>query len=236
VDPPTSALEVWWPEEPGALIDLQDRLSAVRSDPWSGAGPAVGGCFVCFGRGGSGPGSPGDRGWAGAAVLGEGTNDAEAALVGTAPAAYLPGMLALREGRLLQAVVEALPMRPDVLLVNATGREHPRRAGLAVHLGAVLGVPTVGVTHRPLIAEGSWPPDRAGANAPLTIGADEVGRWVRTRPGARPVAAHAAWRTDPQTAARVVSESATAARTPEPIRVARRLARTLRAAETYSPR
>jgi len=53
-------------------------------------------------------------------------------------------MLALREGLLLEQAMGALPIAPEVLVVNATGRDHPRRAGLALHLGAVLGLPTVG--------------------------------------------------------------------------------------------
>jgi hypothetical protein len=94
---------------------------------------------------------------------------------------------------------KALPRRPDVLLVNATGRDHPRRAGLALHLGAILGLPTVGVTHRTLLASGDWPDDERGAMAPLMLAGDLVGYWLRTKRGCRPLAVHAAWRTDPQT-------------------------------------
>jgi len=50
-------------------------------------------------------------------------------------------------------------------LVNATGRDHPRRAGLALQLGAVLDLPSVGVTHTPLLAQGEWPPGEAGARS-----------------------------------------------------------------------
>jgi Endonuclease V len=101
-------------------------------------------------------------------------------------------------------------------VVNATGRDHPRRAGLAVHLGAVLGLPTVGVTTRPLLAEGGWPPEKRGATTPLRLDREVVGCWVRTRPGARPVAVHAAWRTDASDAVRVVLAATRRARTPEP--------------------
>jgi hypothetical protein len=69
--------------------------------------------------------------------------------------------------------VRALPIVPKVLLVNATGRDHPRRAGLALHLGAVLGLPTVGVTTRPLVAKGPWPVDQRGAT--LWLGGEVVG-------------------------------------------------------------
>jgi deoxyribonuclease V len=145
---------------------------------------------------------------------------------------YEPGLLALREGALLERAVRGLATRPEVLLVNATGRDHPRRAGLALHLGAVLGLPTVGVTHRPLLAAGRRPiaPQR-GATSPLSLGDEIVARWVRTRWGVSPVVAHAAWRTDPDTAVRLVLEASRRTRTPAPLREARRLARTARAVD-----
>ena len=114
-------------------------------------------------------------------------------------------------------------------MVNATGRDHPCRAGLALHLGAVLGLPTVGVTTRPLVAQGAWPVDHRGATARLLLGGEVVGYWVRTRAGARPVAVHAAWQTDAQDAVQVVLAATRRARTPEPLRRARTLARTRRA-------
>ena len=148
---------------------------------------------------------------------------------GPAGGPYLPTLLALREGNLLEQAVRALPIVPEVLLVNATGRDHPRRAGLALHLGAVLGLPTVGVTTRPLVAEGPWPTDQRGATAPLRLGGEVVGCRVRTRAGAKPLAVHAAWQTDAQAAVQVVLAATRRARTPEPLRRARTLARTLRA-------
>ena len=93
----------------------------------------------------------------------------------------------------------------------------------------MLGLPTVGVTTRPLLAKGSWPPDRRGATAPLRLGGEVVGCWVRTRAGARPVAVHAAWQTEVQAAVQVVLAATGRARTPEPLRRARTLARTRRA-------
>ncbi|TMK78525.1 MAG: endonuclease V [Actinobacteria bacterium] len=215
-----------WPRTREELIEEQELLATLEPAPWlfeQGAG--VGGVFVCFARGGSGPGQTGDPAWAAASV------GREAAVVpGHAGAPYEPGLLALREGALLEAAVRALPQPPDVLLVDATGRDHPQRAGLALHLGAVLDLPTVGVTHRPLVAEGEWPPDERGARSPLTVDGELVGYWLRTRAGTRPLAAHAAWRTDPETAAEVVLATCRA-RTPEPLRQARRRAREARAAQ-----
>ncbi len=215
-----------WPRTREELIEEQELLATLEPAPWlfeQGAG--VGGVFVCFARGGSGPGQTADPAWAAASV------GREAAVVpGHAGAPYEPGLLARREGALLEAAVRALPQPPGVLLVDATGRDHPQRAGLALHLGAVLDLPTVGVTHRPLVAEGEWPPDERGARSPLTVDGELVGDWLRTRAGTRPLAVHAAWRTEPETAAEVVLATCRA-RTPEPLRQARRRAREARAAQ-----
>jgi deoxyribonuclease V len=182
---------------------------------------------VCFERGPSGPGRKGESAWAGAAVVRGGRIIESAVVAGAAGEAYEAGLLALREGPILESAVNALTHRPDVLLVDATGRDHPRSAGLALQLGAVLDLPTVGVTHRPLLAVGE-PRDRS----PLRIDDDLVGYWFVTRAGTRPLAVHAAWRTDPETAVAVVRASLFSARTPEPLRAARTAARSARASRS----
>jgi deoxyribonuclease V len=221
-----------WPATAEELAARQEELAACRPPPWTPApARAVGGCFVCFPRGETGLGRRGDRAWAAAAVSsGVPASPAVAVVKGEAGAPYVPGLLGLREGALLEAAVRALPRAPDVLLVDATGRDHPRRAGLATHLGAVLGLPTVGVTHRPLLAQGDWPPERRGATAPLRIGEETVGCWLRIRAGVRPLAVHPAWRTDLDAAVTVVLEATWRVRAPEPLRVARTAARRARAA------
>jgi deoxyribonuclease V len=219
-----------WPETTQELIARQEALGRAAPPSWLPPSRfAVGGCFVCFERGSSGPGRAGERGWAGAAVVRDGRLADARAVEGRAGAPYAPGLLALREGRLLEAAVRALDDMPDVLLVDATGRDHPRRAGLAIHLGAVLDVPTIGVTHRPLLATGDWPEDARGATAPLMLGGEVIGHWVRTRPGTRPLAVHAAWRIDAALAGGVVLDHCRT-RTPEPLRQARRIARRARSA------
>jgi deoxyribonuclease V len=238
-----------WPTTPEDLVAWQDELArdaAARLEP-SDVGAArgeprdvgaarldprvVGGCFVCFPRGETGPGERGDPAWAAATVGG-----ATAVVEGEAGAPYVPGLLALREGALLEAAVRALPTRPDVLLVDATGRDHPRRAGLATALGAVLDLPTVGVTHRPLLATGAWPDDRRGAATPLRIGDETVACWLRVRARVRPLAVHPAWRTDLDAAVAVVLATTRRARTPEPLRTARTAARRARAVSARSGR
>lgn len=214
-----------WPLSVEELERVQVDLAAARQEPIPGGVELViGGCFVCFTRDRAGPGVAGEPGWAAAAAGRE-----EVAVGGFARAAYTPGYLALREGPLLTDAVTELPVRLDVLLVNASGRDHPRRAGLALHLGAVLGVPTVGVTRRPLEASGDEPSDRRGATAPLQLDGELVGYMLRTRQGARALAVHSGWRTDAETAAEVTLSACGRARTPEPLRRARRLARLARA-------
>jgi deoxyribonuclease V len=156
---------------------------------------------------------------------------ATAVVRGKAGATYLPGLLALREGRLLEAAVRALPGKPEVVIANATGRDHPRGAGLALHLGAVLELPSIGVSDRPLLAVGAEPGPARGATSPLMFKGAEVARLLRTRRGARALVVHAGWRTDLDTAVSVVLAAVRRARTPEPLRRARREARRARAAE-----
>jgi len=218
-----------WPATAEELEAEQHRLAGASPLPWS-PGPrlVVAGVFACFERV---PRGPMERGWAAAAVYDAGRRRVLEVSIATgrAGAPYLSGLLALREGPMLEGALRQLRTPFDVLLVDATGRDHPRRAGLALHLGAVLGVPSVGVTHRPLLAEGEWPPPVRGAQAPLLLHGETVGYWVRTVAGARPLAVHAAWRTSPEVAVAVVLRCVRWARTPEPLRAARRAARRARA-------
>lgn len=227
------SLQRRWPASPEELIEAQLSLAAATMPAplvvSESMPPAIGACAVTFPRGLTGPGASGDPAWAAAAVLRGQAVIAKATVRANARAPYVAGLLALREGPALEAAVSALASLPDVLLVDATGRDHPRRAGMALHLGAVLGLPTVGVTHRPLVAGGAWPDDVRGAMAPLRLGDETVGAWLRTRGGTRPLAVHPGWGTDLHTAVEVVLSATFAHRTPEPFRLARRLARTARA-------
>lgn len=209
---------VGWPRTREELADLQRRLAAEAPEPWHpplDREIAIGGVFAAF----STHADPGlsERAWV-AAVTGADRSG----ITATVDAPYEPGYLALREGPALERAVRGLPLEPDVLLVDATGRDHPRGAGLALHLGAVLGIATVGVTDRPLVA---W----IGAEDRLLLDGREVGRLLVTRVGARPVCVHAGWRTDVDAAVAVVRSAGGRARTPEPLRRARFLARSARA-------
>jgi deoxyribonuclease V len=218
----------------------QHRLASLAPPFWHPPpGPIVaGGIFVAFARGEQGPGHAGDHAHVGAAATRNTTELARVVVEGSADAPYLPGLLAAREGGLLELAIRALLAEgvvPDVLLIDATGRDHPRSAGLALHVGVVVDIPTVGVTHRPLLASGPEPDDHVGASTELVCEGAVVGRWLRTQQGVRPLAVHAAWRTDDRTAAEVVSRVTASVRTPEPLRLARMAAREARSAAGLGP-
>lgn len=225
-----------WPVTPEELEREQVRLAALAAtvDPWRAQrleSLAVGALFAALPRGDPGRDvAPGDPVWVGAVVIRDRRTIDSATVRGRAGFGYRPGYLALQLGPALAAAVRTLDAAPDVLLVNATGRDHPRGAGLALHLGAIVGIPTVGVTDRPLAATGPEPSHRRGSATPLLLGGARVGHLVRTRPGVHPIAVHAAWRTDPDAALAVVLSVVHRARTPEPLQRARRLARVARTA------
>lgn len=219
-----------WPVDAESLVAAQEELAGAASEAWTPDRDRllVGGCWVCFPRGLTGRGGAGDPAWTAAVVLRRGRVVDEQVVTGVAGAPYAPGLLALRMGPLMEAAVRGLRTRPDVLLVDAGGRDHPRRAGLALHLGAVLDLPTVGITHRPLLAEGAWPGNRRGDTSPVRIGDTVVGCWLRTQPGVRPLVVHPGWAVDLDTAVEVVTRVSDRRRTPEPLRRARQLARRAR--------
>lgn len=229
---------VGWPVSTRELEVTQREIGHLAPEPWRPQPDRdliAAGAFVASATGLMGAGSRGDPLWATAVVLRvePGRPDPvtldQAVVRGEAGAPYLSGFLALREGPLLERAVRALGPQADVVVVNATGRDHPRRAGLAVHLGVVLERPTMGVTDRALVGSASDPAPERGAWVPLEVEGVIAGAALRTRRGARAVLVHAGWRTEPDVAREVVVRFGGRARTPEPIRLARRLAREVRA-------
>lgn len=188
----------------------------------------AGGVFAAPLHGLAGVGTAADLAWAAAVVVEGGEVVDEFVAAGTFTAPYQPGYLALRQLPLLERTVRALRRTPDVLLVNATGRDHPRRAGLALHLGAAVGIPTVGVTDRVLAAAGVGPGPERGDRSELRWDGTLVGFRLRTLASVRPVCVSAGWRTDPMTAAALVLGLCEGSRTPSPLREARRRAREAR--------
>ena len=100
---------------------------------------------------------------------------------------YIPGLLSFRELPALLAALTALDRQPDLVLVDGHGRSHPRRFGIACHLGVLTGLPCIGVAKSRLTGTHGEVPDRRGAWVPLIDRGETVGAVVRTRVGVRPV-------------------------------------------------
>ncbi|MFD3314636.1 endonuclease V [Streptomyces sp. NPDC058694] len=126
---------------------------------------------------------------AAAVVLDASTLDvvAESTAVGQVPFPYVPGLLAFREIPAVLAALEALPCAPGLVVCDGYGLAHPRRFGLASHLGVLAGLPTIGVAKNPFTFTYEEPGAPRGSATPLLAGEEEVGRALRTQAGVKPV-------------------------------------------------
>lgn len=126
---------------------------------------------------------------AAAVVLDAATLDvvAEATAVGQVSFPYVPGLLAFREIPTVLAALDALPCPPGLVVCDGYGLAHPRRFGLAAHLGVLTGLPTIGVAKNPFTFTCDDPGTRRGSASPLLADGDEVGRALRTQDGVKPV-------------------------------------------------
>ena len=140
---------------------------------------------------------------------------------------YVPGYLAFREGRLLVAALRNLRRRPDLCLFDGQGLAHPRRFGLACHLGVLLGLPSIGCAKSVLGGTYVEPGPARGAWSRIVLDGDPVGAAVRTRAGVKPVFVSPGHAIGLPAAVRWVLACATR-RVPEPIRRAEQLANALR--------
>jgi deoxyribonuclease V len=142
-----------------------------------------------------------------------------------APFPYVPGLLAFREGPVALAALERLRIRPDVLLFDAQGYAHPRRLGLARHLGAYLDQPSIGCAKSRLIGAYEDPGSEPGAWSPLMDGGEEIGRVVRTKARTNPLFVSVGYRITLPLAVEIVLRCTRGYRLPEPTRIADRLAK-----------
>ncbi|MEU8789422.1 endonuclease V [Streptomyces sp. NPDC048643] len=126
---------------------------------------------------------------AAAVVLDAATLDvvAEATAIGQVSFPYVPGLLAFREIPTVLAALDALPCPPGLVVCDGYGLAHPRRFGLAAHLGVLTGLPTIGVAKNPFTFAYDDPGPHRGSASPLLADRDEVGRALRTRDGVKPV-------------------------------------------------
>ncbi|WP_091634298.1 endonuclease V [Micromonospora peucetia] len=138
---------------------------------------------------------------------------------------YVPGLFAFRELPALLDALDRLTVRPELLVCDGHGLAHPRRFGLACHLGVVTGLPAIGVGKTPLLGTWTPPADRRGAWAPLRDGDETVGRVLRTRDGVKPVFVSVGHRMSLDNATARVLALTPRYRVPETTRTADRLCR-----------
>jgi deoxyribonuclease V len=145
--------------------------------------------------------------------------------VGEAVFPYIPGLFAFRELPTLVTALRGLDVVPDLLLCDGQGLAHPRRFGLACHLGVVTGLPTAGVAKNPFVGTHTGLGQNRGDWAPLLDGGETVGRALRTQKGVKPVYVSTGHGIDLDTACRHVLAAAPRYRLPETTRLADRLCR-----------
>lgn len=100
---------------------------------------------------------------------------------------YVPGLLSFRESPLIVKALEALSVAPDLLLVDGQGLAHPRRFGLACHLGLLTGIPTIGCAKSILVGKHPGVGEEAGSYAELVDRGEIVGAALRTKEKASPI-------------------------------------------------
>lgn len=138
---------------------------------------------------------------------------------------YFPGLLAFRELPAVLKALERLPRLPDLILCDGQGIAHPRRIGIASHLGVLLDHPTIGVAKTCLIGRHDPVPDQRGAWVPLVDRGEVVGAVLRTRQGVKPVYVSPGHRVGLNSAVAWVMACTTRFRLPETTRWADRLSR-----------
>jgi deoxyribonuclease V len=137
---------------------------------------------------------------------------------------YIPGLLAFREGPVVLEALERLTQRPDVLIFDAQGLAHPRRMGLATHLGLLLDLPSVGCAKSRLCGEYTEPDARKGSWTQLRDGDHVIGAVVRTRDNVKPLFVSIGHRVDLEAAVALVLDCTPRYRLPETTRWAHRVA------------
>jgi len=140
---------------------------------------------------------------------------------------YIPCFLSFREVPFLEPLFEGLDFLPDVLFVDGQGIAHPRRFGLASHIGVLLGIRTIGCAKRPLVGKAEEPEDKEGAFSLLRHEGEVVGALLRTKKGVKPLCVSPGHRIDLEGSIRLVLKAIRGFRIPEPLRRAHLLSRRL---------
>jgi len=133
---------------------------------------------------------------------------------------YVPGLLSFREAPLTLVACEQLSVTPDLILVDGQGIAHPRRLGLASHLGLFLDTPTIGCAKSRLCGSHQTPGEKPGSYAELVDGGETIGAALRTKLGTKLIYVSIGHRVDLEAAIYWVLECCRGYRLPEPTRLA----------------
>ena len=137
---------------------------------------------------------------------------------------YVPGLLSFREAPLILAAYEQLSNEPDIIMVDGQGIAHPRRMGLASHLGLFLAVPTIGCAKSRLCGSHEEPGNERGDYAELFDNDEVIGAVVRTRSRVKPVYVSIGHKIDLAASINLVLRCCRGYRLPEPTRLAHQAA------------
>jgi deoxyribonuclease V len=140
------------------------------------------------------------------------------------PFPYVPGLLTFREGPGVLAALEQLAVWPDLFLFDGQGVAHPRRIGLAAHMGVILDRPSIGCAKSRLIGSHAEPGEDKGDWVPLYDNGEVIGAVVRSRSGVKPVYVSVGHRIDLPVAIDFVLRCTRRYRLPETTRYAHRVA------------
>ena len=205
-----------WSVTPTQASAIQRRLAPlVRQVPLAGAPRLVVGLDAAFSRD--------DRRCLAATVvwdLREQTVIEQHVAVRPVTFPYVPGLLSFREGPAVLAALRKLRTLPDVLIYDGHGLAHPRRFGIACHVGVLLNLPAIGCAKSRLIGTHREPGLRRGSVAPLLDGGEVIGSLLRTQDGVKPVFVSVGHLIDLCAAQRIVLACAIRYRLPEPTRLA----------------
>ncbi|HSA58779.1 MAG TPA: deoxyribonuclease V [bacterium] len=133
---------------------------------------------------------------------------------------YIPGLLSFREGPILLKAFERLTNTPDVLLFDGQGIAHPRRLGIASHLGLILNRPSIGCGKSLLCGRYQEPGPSKGDTSPLEDNGEVVGTVLRTRDRVKPVFVSPGHRISPARAVKIILQCTDGYRIPKPTRLA----------------
>jgi deoxyribonuclease V len=137
---------------------------------------------------------------------------------------YIPGLLSFREVPAVLEALEKLTIVPDLVLCDGQGIAHPRRLGIASHLGLLIDLPTIGVAKSLLVGRHAELADQRGSWQPLLHQGETIGAALRTRPGTKPVYVSPGHRISLETAIAYTMRCTTKYRLPETTRHAHKLA------------